>query len=76
MAFAPNHSNNLPREFCPCPRCSKKGLYRYGGTAYRTMDGYTLDGVPPGRRCKYCGHRIHDLTPDEYRRQLNRHPGD
>jgi DNA-directed RNA polymerase subunit RPC12/RpoP len=71
MTVAPNHSGNLPRDFAACPRCGKKGLYRYGGWVAKTASG-RLGGHPPGRRCKYCGHRILDVTQEEFERWINR----
>ena len=69
MPAAPNHSGNLPRVFERCPGCGKKGLYRHGGQVWASPDGLT--GFPPGRRCKYCAHRIPDATQAEFERQLN-----
>lgn len=71
MAFAPNHSANLPREFAYCPHCLKKGVYQYGGTIIRAADG-SLDGLPPGHRCKYCRQPHPDnMTHAEYRTRIN-----
>jgi hypothetical protein len=69
MPTAPNHSGNLPRVFERCPNCQKKGFYRYGGTVLPSPNGY--GGLSPGRRCKYCHHRLPDMTPDQYRAHLN-----
>lgn len=70
MPFAPNHSNNLPRDFGHCPACGKKGFYRYGGNIFREPSG-TLTGMPPGKRCKYCRHAQPEMTVPEYEAHLN-----
>ena len=50
MAFAPDHSGNLPREFTRCPQCGYKGVYHINPT--RRADG---SQVYDQWRCKYCG---------------------
>lgn len=71
MSVRPNHSGNLPREFSECPQCGKRGMYRYGGHVVRGRDG-GLGGHPPGKRCKYCGHRQPEKTQAEFEAAINR----
>jgi DNA-directed RNA polymerase subunit RPC12/RpoP len=70
MAFRPNHSANLPREFCDCGQCGKRGVYKVKGTVWRYPDG-RLTGHAPSTRCKYCGQRIWAMTTAEYEQRLN-----
>lgn len=42
MGVQPDHSDNFPKEFHPCPVCGDKGVY-----ILRGEDTYLL-------RCKYC----------------------
>lgn len=65
----PGRADNLPREFCQCPSCGKKGFYRYGAQVrHSPVTGW--GGTPPGQRCKYCGYRK-AMSLDQFKVKLD-----
>jgi hypothetical protein len=59
--------NNFPQDFTECPNCGKKGWYRYTGRTWQPGGkNAPITGTPPGKRCKYCKHRVQDVSTAEF----------